>query len=88
LATNWLVLVGGRPVLAVEGGGKRLSPFPGGSDADLHAALGTLRGLLVGNKRRLEVERWGEAPILNHPIADSLKALGFERTPRSLVLYK
>lgn len=88
LATNWLAMVGGRPVLAVESGGKRLTPLPGIAEADLTAALGTLRSLLHGHRRRLEVERWGDEPILHHPIAESLQSLGFERTPRSLVLYK
>lgn len=88
LATNWLVMVGGRPILAVEGGGKRLTPMPGITDPDLQAALGALPGLLHGTRRRLEVERWGEEAIQGHPIAQTLQGLGFERTPRSLILYK
>lgn len=88
LATNWLALLEGRPVLAVEGGGKRLTPLPGSEEADLAPALGALRGLLHGNRRRLEVQFWGEEPILAHPISATLQAIGFERTPRSLVLYR
>ncbi|HLO04273.1 MAG TPA: DEAD/DEAH box helicase, partial [Symbiobacteriaceae bacterium] len=86
LATNWLVMVGGRPVLAIEGGGKRLTALT--DEGEGPQALGALRGLLHGAKRRLDVERWGEEPILHHPVAESLQRLGFERTPRSLVLYR
>lgn len=88
LATNWLVMIGGRPALAIESGGKRLTPLPGIDETDLTAALGALRNLLQGSRRRLEVERWGDERVLHHPIAERLQALGFERTPRSLVLYK
>jgi ATP-dependent helicase Lhr and Lhr-like helicase len=94
--TTYLVLEAGRPVLALEAGGKRLTPLDEGLAADpvrLSRALAGVKSLLAGPRvagspRRIDVEYWGEQPIYEAPVAESLQALGFERAPAKLVLYR
>lgn len=92
VASAWLVLRAGEPVLAVEGGGRRLVPLETLSAAGVGAAAGALRTLLVrrGGEptlRRLEVQWWGDLPASESPAAADLQAAGFERGYRRLVLY-
>ena len=57
------------------------------------AVLGALKELLsgprqAGSLRRVEIEFWGDMPILESNVLAPLQALGFERTPSRLVLYR
>jgi ATP-dependent Lhr-like helicase len=93
LASTYLVLEDGRPVLAIESFGKRLVPLEPLEGERLQAALGCVRELLTGPaparaKRRIEVERWGDTPIHDSEAAPVLQGLGFERVPTKLVFYR
>ncbi|MDF2627942.1 MAG: ATP-dependent helicase [Symbiobacteriaceae bacterium] len=88
---SYLVLEDGRPVLAIEASGKRISPLTPDLPQDrLFAALGSVKSLLAGPgaPRRIDVESWGDTPIQDAPAAALLQQIGFERTPKGLVLYK
>nr|PZN38578.1 MAG: hypothetical protein DIU70_10765 [Bacillota bacterium] len=89
---NYLVTWDGEPVLAVEGEGRRLVPLATLTPERLPGALAALRQLLepVGRgraRRRVEVERWGDRPVTESPVAEALLAAGFERGYRRFVLY-
>ncbi|MGE5674152.1 MAG: DEAD/DEAH box helicase, partial [Mycobacterium leprae] len=93
LPSAYLVLEGGMPVLAVESQGRRLQPLTDFTDAQLQAALTALKGLLAlpgGSRalRRIAVEFWGDEPIMQSAVAPILQAVGFEREPTRLVLYR
>ncbi|MFZ5815914.1 MAG: DEAD/DEAH box helicase [Bacillota bacterium] len=92
IASSYLVLEAGHPVLAVESFGRRLTPLAELTGEQLHRALATLPALLrapapVRSLRRIEVEQWGDQPVQASPAAPVLAALGFERAPRKLVYY-
>jgi ATP-dependent Lhr-like helicase len=95
-ASTYLVLEHGRPVLALEAGGKRFTPLDvtlTGDPVRLGRALAGVKALLAGPRlagspRRIDVEAWGDTPIYESPVAEALQALGFERAPAKLVLYR
>ncbi|MFZ5824622.1 MAG: DEAD/DEAH box helicase [Bacillota bacterium] len=92
LPSNYLVLAGGHPVLAVESYGRRLTPLVPLEGERLRQALATLPDLLKGpapvrSLRRIEVLEWGEEPVQQSQAAEALAAAGFERAPRKLVYY-
>ncbi len=93
LPSTYLVLEAGRPVLAVESGGKRLVPLETLEGERLRQALTCVKDLLAApaparSQRRIEVESWGETPIHQSDVATMLQELGFERLPAKLVLYR
>ncbi|HLN63381.1 MAG TPA: hypothetical protein VK464_17735, partial [Symbiobacteriaceae bacterium] len=89
VASAYLVLEDGRPVLLVESGGKRLTPLADLDGDALRRALGGLKELLAGSTlKRIDVESFGGAPVYETAIAELLQELGFERTPSKLVLYR
>ncbi|HWE35527.1 MAG TPA: DEAD/DEAH box helicase [Isosphaeraceae bacterium] len=86
-ASNWLVLVAGRPVLIVEGHGRRLTGLASASEAELRAAAALLPGLANPGRRVLKVETYNAAPALNAPAAPWLADVGFVRDPPGLAFY-
>ncbi|MHB8618310.1 MAG: Lhr family helicase [Chloroflexota bacterium] len=87
LAGNALVLDSGRPLLAIEGQGRDLTPL----DGDGLESLDLLPRLLDAPARlrrlkRVEVERWAGQAILASPARRPLEAAGFEAEPQRLVL--
>jgi ATP-dependent Lhr-like helicase len=93
LPSTYLVLADGRPVLVVESFGKRLVPLAELTGAELRQALAAVKGLLAAPaqaraKRRVEVETWGDRPVLQSEAAPVLQSLGFERAPTKLLLYR
>ena len=92
IPSTYLVLEQGRPVLAVESQGKRLTLLEELPPERLQAVLACIKGLLtapapVRTLRRVEVEFWGDTPILQSEAAPLLQAAGFERAPTKLILY-
>jgi ATP-dependent helicase Lhr and Lhr-like helicase len=88
---SYLVVENGQPVLALEASGKRISPLTADLSEDrLLAALGSVKALLAGPgaPRRVDVEYWGDSPVHDASAAGLLQQVGFERTPKGLVLYK
>lgn len=90
--SNYLVLVDGRPALAVEASGRRLSPLTDLAGDDLRGALACLKGLLgpagSAGLRRVEVEEYAGEAVGRSPAGPLLEELGFQRGPLKLVLYR
>ncbi|HEY3064564.1 MAG TPA: DEAD/DEAH box helicase [Methylomirabilota bacterium] len=79
---TWLVFRAGRPVLAVEGDGRDLTPLAGWEAADFAGAVRALQAL--GERplpfrplRRLEVATWEGAPAVESEARDALAPCGF-----------
>ena len=85
--SNHLVLIGGRPVLIIEGYGKRLTGLASASEPELRAAM-TLVPTLAGSARRvLKVETYNAVAALAGPAAPWLAELGFVRDPPGMAYY-
>jgi len=79
---SWLVLAGGRPVLAIEGRGRRLVPL---DRTGVDEAVPALVELAARWPRgRIAVERWGEDPVIGSEGEESLRAAGFASGPRRM----
>jgi ATP-dependent Lhr-like helicase len=91
-AGHWLVLRAGRPVLLVEGQGKRLTALASASREDVAAAVACLPGLLdadrgLGARHRLTVEEWNGRPVTATAGRELLEAAGFVRDYQGMTLY-
>jgi ATP-dependent Lhr-like helicase len=84
---NMLVLIAGRPVLIIEGYGKRLTGLASATEAEVRSALALLPGLAGPARRVLKVESYNAAPALASPSAPWLSDLGFVRDPPGLAFY-
>ena len=82
-----LVLIQGRPVLIIEGGGKRLTGLGSASEADLKAALALLPSLASSSRRMIKVETYNNAATLASPAAAWLAEVGFVRDPPGMAFY-
>jgi ATP-dependent Lhr-like helicase len=84
VAGNWLVLAGGRPVLGIEGWGKRLVPL----DVErVRRALPLLVDVAGRHpRRRIVVETWADQPVIGGVAEEWLAASGFARGPRGMAL--
>jgi ATP-dependent Lhr-like helicase len=79
---NWLVVRAGRPVLGIEGGGRKLHRL---SRDDIADGIALLRELAPSSARgRLSVEEWDGLPVTATDGADLLAAAGFSRGPRQM----
>jgi ATP-dependent Lhr-like helicase len=86
-ASNYLVLADGRPVLIIEGFGKRLTGLASASEAELRAAVALLPSLAGPARRVLKVETYNAAATLASPAAPWLAALGFVRDHPGMAFY-
>jgi ATP-dependent Lhr-like helicase len=86
-ASNWIVLIGGRPILIVEGMGKRLTGLGAASEAELKAAIGLLPSLATSSRRVLKVETYNGAATLASPAAPWLAEAGFVRDYPGMAYY-
>jgi ATP-dependent Lhr-like helicase len=86
-ASNFLVLIAGRPVLIVEGFGRRLTGLASASERELRSALALLPTLAGPSRRVLKVETYNTAAALASPAAPWLADLGFVRDPPGMALY-
>lgn len=89
--SSYLIMEGGRPLVLVEGYGRRLTPLASLSEEELRGALRPLEGLLdvptaSGARRRVVVEEWEGRPIAQSAVAPLLAELGFLREPGRMVL--
>jgi ATP-dependent Lhr-like helicase len=87
---QWLVLAGGRPVLAVEGRGERLIPLAELEPEELTATLATLVDLVqeVTGPASLRVRTWDGEPVAETAAGRALEQLGFMREDQSMILYR
>jgi ATP-dependent Lhr-like helicase len=86
-AGNYLVFAGGRPVLIVEGHGRRLTGLASASEPELIAATALVPTLAGPSRRVLKVETYNLAPTLASPAAPWLAAAGFVRDPPGMAFY-
>lgn len=91
-AGTWLVLKAGRPVLLVEGQGKRLTALASASRADVVAAVRTLPDILAHQKgltqrHRLTVEEWNGQGVTTSDGRGLLEEAGFVRDLQGMTLY-
>ena len=86
-SSNFLVLIGGRPVLIVEGAGKRLTGLASASEIELKRATMMLPKLAGPHRRVLKVETYNTAATLASPAAPWLAEAGFVRDPPGMAFY-
>jgi ATP-dependent Lhr-like helicase len=87
---NYLVVRGGDPMLAIEGGGARLTSLRELRDEERRPALELLRELVrrPDQPASLHVESWDGRAVIETPVAADLAALGFVREDRVMILYR
>ncbi len=86
-AGNYLVLCAGRPVLIIEGNGKRLTGLASASENELKKALALLPSLAGTARRVLKVETYNTAATLASPAAPWLAEVGFVRDHPGMAYY-
>ena len=86
-AANYLVLCAGRPVLIIEGYGKRLTGLSSASEEELRAATSLLPRLAKGSRRVLKVESYNGAATLASPSVPWLTEIGFVRDHPGMTYY-
>ncbi len=86
-SSNFLILVAGRPVLIVEGQGRRLTGLASASEADLKQAVTLLPTMAGAGRRVLKVETYNSAATLASPAAPWLAEVGFVRDPPGMAYY-
>lgn len=90
---NYLVLQQGRPVLAIEAKGNRLTPLHDLNQEEFYQALKMLLQLVdsptgASSIRRIKIEWWDGKPIRKAPVVHLLKELGFRDEFKMMVLEK
>jgi ATP-dependent helicase Lhr and Lhr-like helicase len=91
-AGNWITLRAGRPVLLIEGQGKRLTALPSASREDVAAAVACVPGILDADgaltvRHKLTVEEWNGQPTTTTEGRELLEAAGFVRDYQGMTLY-
>ncbi len=86
-SSNFLILIAGRPVLIVEGLGKRLTGLASASEVELRRAVSLLPGLAGPARRVLKVETYNGSATLAGPAAPWLAEAGFVRDPPGMAFY-
>ncbi len=89
---NWLTVRAGRPVLLVEGQGKRLTALASASHEDVSAAVACLPGILdadrgLAGRHKLTVDEWNGQPVTTTEGRGLLEAAGFVRDYQGMTLY-
>jgi len=91
-AGTWLTVRAGRPVLLVEGQGKRLTALASASREDVAAAVACLPSILDANRglagrHKLTVDEWNGQPVTTTEGRELLEAAGFVRDYQGMTLY-
>jgi ATP-dependent Lhr-like helicase len=89
---NWLVVKAGRPVLLIEGQGKKLTALASASREDLLAATQTIPNMFISGsnltvRHKLCVEEWNGQPVTTTVGREYLEAAGFVRDYQGMTLY-
>lgn len=85
--TNFVALSSGRPILIVEGLGRRLTIPGSASEAEIRPALRLLTALAGPTRRTIKVETIDGLPALDAPAAPWLLEVGFVRDFPGLAYY-
>ncbi len=86
-SANFLVLCAGRPVLIIEGHGKRLTGLASASEPELKSAMALLPRLARPSRRVLKVETYNATPALASPAVPWLTEAGFVRDHPGMAYY-
>lgn len=86
-SSNFLVLIAGRPVLIVEGLGRRLTGLASASEDELKSSVALLPTLAGATRRVLKVETYNTAATLASPAEPWLAEAGFVRDPPGMAFY-
>jgi ATP-dependent helicase Lhr and Lhr-like helicase len=86
-ASNFIVLLAGRPVLIIEAAGRRLTGLASAAEPELKAALALVPTLAGPQRRVLKVETYNNAATLASPVAPWLEGLGFVRDHPGMAYY-
>jgi hypothetical protein len=86
------LFVKAKPVVYAESYGSRLWSLAGATEEQLAASLACLREFLLlpeplRPRKRIEVESWNDAPIIDSPAATWLEKHGFEKEEHKMVLW-
>jgi ATP-dependent Lhr-like helicase len=84
---NYLVLRSGRPVLVIEGGGKRLTGLASASQSEIQAALRRVVELSRSQRQVLKIDTYNGEPALSSIAAPFLAELGFVRDYPGMTYY-
>ena len=89
---TWLVLRTGRPILAIEKHGKRVTALASASRVDVADAIVCLPAILRGDggsggRHKLTVEEWNGKAVTGTDAAELLAATGFVRDYQGMTLY-
>lgn len=87
---NHWVIRDGRPILAIEGGGERLTPLVPLEGEERFEALSCLPAILdgPGGRPSFRVRTWDGIPIDRTPAAADLERIGFMREDAVMILYR
>jgi ATP-dependent Lhr-like helicase len=85
--SNFLVMKAGRPILIIEGFGRRLTGLGSASESEIQSALALLPSLAGPSRRVLKVETYNTAPALSSPAAPWLLSSGFVRDYPGVAYY-
>jgi ATP-dependent helicase Lhr and Lhr-like helicase len=86
-SSNFLVMITGRPVLIIEGHGRRLTGLGSASEVELRSAVALLPSLAGPSRRVLKVEAYNTAATLAGPAAPWLEEVGFVRDYPGMAFY-
>ena len=86
-SSNFLILIAGRPVLIVEGFGRRITGLASASESELKRAISLIPKLAGPHRRVLKVETYNTAATLASPAAPWLADVGFVRDPPGMAFY-
>jgi len=84
---NFLILRGGRPVLVIESGGRRLTGLPSASHDEIESGLDHLLELARSRGQVLKVESYNGEPAIGSTAAAALARLGFVRDFPGMAYY-
>ena len=88
VAGNFLVMKNGRPLLVIEGYGKRLTGLASASRSEIRSALARVVELAGPRRPVLKVETYNGEPALQSPVAARLVELGFVRDFPGMTYYQ
>ncbi|MGQ9698535.1 MAG: DEAD/DEAH box helicase, partial [Armatimonadota bacterium] len=93
---TYVVILGGRPVLAAEASAQRIAVVQDAGEDELRLALSCLPRLVAGEsrtaasrrgRRRLELREVNGEPVLGSRVEGYLSAIGFVRGPKGMTLW-
>ena len=85
---GYVIMRAGRPVVAIEARGKRISTLPSATQEELRDSLELVKTLATGIQRVVKIEAFNQADAAAGPMAPLLAELGFVRDPPGMAYYR